>query len=488
MNIKLNENPFIILLVSVALLIATSLINWSDITNDGESDVIKNYNLLSELIPTQSDSITTEVASTEFIDPALIEAMKEDSIKKNVIDSTKLPTAEITTEVPVIQAPTDTTRTIIVDTAVIELKSPKVNGEVQIEDYTVSQHGLANFKRAIANRNSKVVRIAVIGDSYIEGDIFTQHIRELLQNRFGGQGVGYVAMDCITKKFRKSVKHNSSGWKTYSLNKKGGNNFYALSGLYCTSTKNTSASYSGTSFINNVNSWNSSKFLFIAPENTIIEVNAGNGWEKHDVIGGNDVKCISVAANTNKFEVKTEANSLIGLGVWLTGNNGISVDCMSLRGNSGITHTKVNSALAHEMSKYIDYDLIILEYGLNVLSASNTKYDFYANNIVKVVNHLRKCYPNADFLILGSGDRGVKTGSEIHSIKTAPYLVEAQREAARRSQCLFWDTREAMGGEDAVVTWCANGEINKDYIHLSTKGGKRLANIFVKSLLKAVNE
>lgn len=487
MSIKLNENPFIILLVTIVLLIAASLINWSDITNDGKGDVIKNYNLLSELIPAKSDSIAAEVASTEFIDPALIEAMKEDSIK-NVTDSAKLPIDKVATETPSIQAPTDTTRTIIVDTAIIELKSPKVNGEVQIEDYTVSQHGLANFKRAIANRNNKVVRVAVIGDSYIEGDIFTQHIRELLQNRFGGHGVGYVAMDCITKKFRKSVKHNSSGWKTFSLNKKGGNNFYALSGLYCTSTKNAYASYSGTSFINNVNSWNSSKFLFIAPENTIIEVNAGNGWEKHDVTGGNDVKCISVAANTNKFEVKTEGNSLIGLGVWLTGNNGISVDCMSLRGNSGITHTKVNSALAHQMAEFIDYDLIILEYGLNVLSASNTKYDFYANHIVKVVNHLRKCYPNADFLILGSGDRGVKIGSEMHSIKTASYLVEAQREAARRAQCLFWDTREAMGGEDAVVTWCANGEINKDYIHLSTKGGKKLANIFVKSLLKAVNE
>lgn len=488
MNIKLNENPFVILLIAIAILIASSLINWSDITNNGESDLIKNYNLLSELIPAKSDTVATEVTSTEFIDPALIEAMKEDSIEKNVTDSAKLPIDKIATETPSIQAPTDTTKTNIVDTAVIELKSPKVNGEVQIEDYTISQQGLANFKRAIANRSNKVVRVAVIGDSYIEGDIFTQHIRELLQNKYGGKGVGYVAMDCITKKFRKSVKHNSSGWKTYSLNKKGGKNFYTLPGLYCISAKNASASYSGTSYINNTNSWNSSKFLFIAPENSIIEVNVGNGWEKHDVSGGSDVKCISVAANTTKFEIKTETNSIIGLGVWLTSNNGISVDCMSLRGNSGITHTKINSALVHEMAKYIDYDLIILEYGLNVLSASNTKYDFYANHIVKVVNHLRKCYPNADFLILGSGDRGVKTGSEIHSIKTASYLVEAQRGAARRAQCLFWDTREAMGGEDAVVSWCANGEINKDYIHLSTKGGKKLANIFVKSLLKAVNE
>ncbi len=32
-----------------------------------------------------------------------------------------------------------------------------------------------------------------------------------------------------------------------------------------------------------------------------------------------------------------------------------------------------------------------------------------------------------------------------------------------------------MGGEDAVVQWSSTGLMNKDYIHLTHKGGARLA-------------
>ena len=43
-----------------------------------------------------------------------------------------------------------------------------------------------------------------------------------------------------------------------------------------------------------------------------------------------------------------------------------------------------------------------------------------------------------------------------------------------------------MGGENAIIEWCNNNEINKDYIHLSFKGGERLANLFVNSLNNAI--
>ena len=159
---------------------------------------------------------------------------------------------------------------------------------------------------------------------------------------------------------------------------------------------------------------------------------------------------------------------------------------MSLRGYSGITHNKINTDISRQVAEFVDYDLIIIEYGLNVLSGKNKKYDFYANYMVKVVNQIRNCHPNADILVIGCGDRGIKRGGSVQSMPTAPYLIDAQREVARRSQSFFWDTREAMGGEGAVVDWCSNSEINKDYIHLSFKGGERLANLLVNALNEAV--
>ena len=472
MNIKNGGQSFFIILIATFILFTLSFVNWTDITKktfdtNKESSFLKNFNIFSQLLPED----TTITGNYIEIDPALKEAMVAytNNTQQNVrVDSI--------------------TGDTIIDSAVIDIKKSIINGEIIIEDYSVSQKGMIKFKAALSQRNIRPVRIAIIGDSYIEGDIFTQNIREQLQTQYGGKGVGYVAIDCVSKKFRKSVEHISKGWSTSTLMKKNVQDFFILPGLYCKSTSNSYASFSGSSSINNVDNWDNSKFIFISPENSTIEINVGDGWTSHSITGSNNIQCISINKNTNKFEIKTSSKSIIGLGVWLNNNTGISIDCMSLRGYSGITHNKINKQLSEQLSEFINYDLIIIEYGLNVLSAKNSNYDYYANRMVTVVNQIRSCHPNAYILILGCGDRGIKNGNSIQSIKTTPSLISAQREVARRSQCFFWDTREAMGGSNAVVDWCNNNDINKDYIHLSFKGGERLANIFVKSLNTAINE
>ena len=83
---------------------------------------------------------------------------------------------------------------------------------------------------------------------------------------------------------------------------------------------------------------------------------------------------------------------------------------------------------------------------------------------------------------MGIGDRGEKRGGDVHSMASVQYMIEAQRTAARKARCLFWDTREAMGGNDAIVEWTRSGYANKDYIHMTHKGGARLAKEFFNSL------
>jgi hypothetical protein len=104
----------------------------------------------------------------------------------------------------------------------------------------------------------------------------------------------------------------------------------------------------------------------------------------------------------------------------------------------------------------------------------------------QVVAQVRKCYPNADILLLGIGDRGQKLGGEVQSLPTSQAMVDAQRNAAKASGCLFWDTREAMGGTNAAIAWREQGLINADYIHLNAKGGATLADTFIKSFKSAL--
>jgi lysophospholipase L1-like esterase len=134
------------------------------------------------------------------------------------------------------------------------------------------------------------------------------------------------------------------------------------------------------------------------------------------------------------------------------------------------------------MAKYIDYDLIIVEYGINALTSQQSDYSQYGKLMLEVIARVRQCYPNADILLMGIGDRGQKQGSVVHSIATAQNMVDMQRDIARRAQVVFWDTREAMGGEDAIVKWREAKHVNADYIHLNHEGGSVLAQEFINSL------
>ena len=446
---------WLILLIAVAVVVGASFVPWSRITGGK----VKDFNLISDIISGSNDTI--EVDERESMDPELLKAQKEEELNRQGI--------------------ADATDTII------QPVQPNKSGDLTIiEDYTSGSHGLSRFKAALAD--GRVARIAVVGDSYIEGDIMCQDLRSKMQTAYGGAGVGYMNMHSDFPGFRRSVKQGGNGWKSFLANGKCNFEFMWLAEQYAKPTGNATSTYQGVTALPHLEKWTSSKFMFIAPNSTTISIKAGGEWKEHAVTGQAGVQCISVDTLTTDFDIKINDPSLISLGVWLDGANGVAVDCMSSRGFSGITLTKINPELCHQMSKYLDYDLIILEFGINAMSSKQTNYNVYQSRMVEVIRHVRECYPKADILLMGIGDRGEKSNGAIKSMKSCPYMVAAQRDAARQAHCLFWDTREAMGGEDAIVGWAQEGCANKDYIHLTHKGGDRLATALFNALQNALKE
>lgn len=450
---KDKGNPFLIITAAVAAVAALSVVPWSDITK-GQ---IKDYNIISDILP--NDKVVA--TASEPIDPALASAIKSDNGK---------------TKQNSVYANDTTAKTI----------NPRVNGQVIIEDYSQTGNGLAHVKQALAHCTDRTVRIAVIGDSYIEGDIFTMHIRQELQNLYGGAGVGYVPLASEVSGFRTSIRESSKGWTIHDMRKKDSKKYKPLSGEYFTTDGTASVKYTGTSKIKHADSWNSVKFLYITPTDGTVTIATDAGEQSYAVSASADVQCIEVSGLTTTTTISTDIAGFTSLGAYVNNTNGIALDNMSLRGNSGISHRTLDEQLATQMRKYINYDLIILEYGINALSSQQTDYTAYGKIMQQVVAQVRKCYPNADILLLGIGDRGQKLGGEVQSLPTSQAMVDAQRNAAKASGCLFWDTREAMGGTNAAIAWREQGLINADYIHLNAKGGATLADTFIKSFKSAL--
>lgn len=77
---------------------------------------------------------------------------------------------------------------------------------------------MMRFNRALTRGAAgRPVRIAVLGDSFIEGDIITADLREQLQNLCGGRGVGFVPFASPLAKFRGTVLHSFSNWDIYNI-------------------------------------------------------------------------------------------------------------------------------------------------------------------------------------------------------------------------------------------------------------------------------
>lgn len=474
MNNSSKHITFLVV-ISFGLLLILSAVPWSRLTNN----YIKDFNLFEDLFPSEQVMMSSDIPQ----DPELQSLLSAGNIAEGgggsapvLADSTVSDSAAVDTVAP---AP-----------AIAATEAPVRDGVVMIEDYTGDSMPLRRFRTALAEAGSRTVRVAVLGDSYIEGDIFCQNLRELLCERFGGEGVGYVPMHTEFPGFRRSVRQTDSGWKMHDIrNLASRDTIRPLSGCYAKSTGKASAKFEGTKALAGTASWTNSSFVFISPAAGTITLTASDDVPyTFEVEASRAPQVLNLPGLTTSFKIESSIPGLIGLGVYLEGSRGVRLDCMSVRGNSGMGLRSLKKPMCSDISELADYDLIILEFGMNAISADCTDYTNYGKAMEKAIHRVAEYYPEADIILMGVGDRGAKKGTEVKSLEAVAAMTKAQRETAARCRINFWDTRAAMGGEDAVVDWRSRKLLNADYIHLNHAGGAELAKLFDSALQIAVNE
>ena len=380
------------------------------------------------------------------------------------------------------------------DTATGDWPPRRAGDVILFEDYSVGQTGLSHLLSALCGRDTlgRPVRIAFLGDSFIEADIFTQDVRSLLQSRYGGCGVGYLAMHSDFPGFRRSVVQSDAGWEVHSVLKPADVDWgiMTLHQQYFVPLEGAKGLYRGTTRIERADSWNLSRFVFVAHNDCSVQLKiADSDWQTFPIEGSPEIQTLEMPGNTNLFQVRMGAvPGFAAIGVWLDDTGGVAVDNISTRGYSGLSLASLSQSRSRQMNHAVPYDAIVLQYGLNVMTPEILRYDSYARRMVAVIKHLQACYPQTDIILMGVGDRSRKVNGSFTTMQAAVALSRAQRMAARSAGIVFWDTFEAMGGQNGMLDYVAKKQANKDYTHINHKGGKRLAEEFVKSLEYLVNQ
>lgn len=400
--------------------------------------------------------------------------------------------------------PKDVAQSLGLETEVDEL--PKVkpafvdscpSGMVCIEDYADStQRGMRPFYEALSKVKTlnRPVRIAYFGDSFIECDIFTSDLRALLQEHFGGQGVGWLDMHPPYAKNRITVRQSSGGWSDFCVLDKGkynvqnlsvGQRYFIPRGTAWTEIHGVDRARWDTTEVHT---------LYLrtnAPSTIGLQLNGGSAIALHPK-GTGHVEAVSYAgrAGSVRWKVPPGGNTICW-GVAEEGRRGVSLDNFSLRGSSGTTMAEIPEQNLTELNAVREYDLIVLQFGLNVANKKQTDYSNYTKQMQGVVEKMKKCFPHAGILIVGIGDREDRMADgKLHTMRGVKALSRYQQNLAADCGVAFWNLYEAMGGEGSMVKMveAKPAEAGKDYTHINMLGGKRLAGILYKSLLHGYNQ
>lgn len=377
-------------------------------------------------------------------------------------------------------------------------EQPIVNGEkvTAIEDYSGGEGvSIDDFCLLLGDATKdRVVRIAFLGDSYIEGDIITADVRERLQSLYGGKGVGFVPFSTPLAMHRPTIKQTYGGWTNYSVVKKKSapeelaDKFFISGTLSIPDSSSAWVLYETTGYRKNVAQSPSVRLLFENADVCSMKLTINDSIERvftPDPVGQvQQIVASGTAIKKVRVDVENQAG-FIGYGVVFESPAGVGVDNYSIRSNSGIalfgTSAKVNS----QIGRMLGYDLVVLQYGLNAMSPDVTNYAGYRQNMVRVVNYIKRSFPNAAILLMGVGDRSTTDNGEFVTMPVVPIMIKEQRAIAKECGVAFWDTFTAMGGENSMPEFVDKGWAAKDYTHLSFGGGKYIAKQLVNALLYA---
>lgn len=352
------------------------------------------------------------------------------------------------------------------------------------------------------NELSQPLRIIHFGDSQLEGDRISGVLRENLQSLFGGCGVGYIPIS-ETNAGRLNVIKREQGWQRYQVfgkGKKGTHNKYGFLGYYY-----NVQSDSGKVGEAQITIRKNSRYFKHAQHFELFSILYGNNSLPAPYKLSTDTGVVSKGQLTKTTTVNKKSWQFNGfetgkINFALTSNNttniygfsmdcrkGIAVDNVALRGSSGTDFTKIDKTTLKNQLSHLNTGLIIFQFGLNVVPSELKNYKFYENMIYKQLKLFKELLPTTSILVISVTDA---CKDETTSFENINKVRDAQKNAAKRANCAFWDLYEVMGGHNSMPAWVnANPSLaEKDYKHFNKRGAKVIGNKLFNAIIADYND
>ncbi|WP_158942746.1 GDSL-type esterase/lipase family protein [Granulicella sp. S190] len=363
-----------------------------------------------------------------------------------------------------------------------------LQSEFLIDDNGALDHFYAALRNLSTGPNKRDVRIVHYGDSPTTADLITGDARDLLQERFGNAGPGFIL---IAKPWawygHHGVEVSGDGWKIDTAVGSMREADYGLGGAIftgpvgATSTIHLSA-HDSTSieveYLAEPNGGNLEVIADGAPAGTV---------QTAAETRQNAAASVPLPLGTKKVELHVTGSTVQLFGVAFSRDNpGLTYDSIGLNGASTTVMSRAFNPVTFAVSlAHRNPDLVVINYGTNESSFPAYVEKQYEPELIRAIGRVRSALPNASILIMSPMDRGERSGDQISTMRAIPEIVAIQQRVAQQTGCGFFNTYQAMGGSGTMARWYDRhpAMVGADLIHPSPQGARIIAQLLTGQLL-----
>ena len=367
-------------------------------------------------------------------------------------------------EFPVYAEETDT---------VPEEKPQPVIPKIIVDSTTDSRIFLRRFYASLNESDQHMIRVLHYGDSQIEEDRMTQQIREALQARYGGKGVGLMPLaQTIPSLTVKQSLYLNGRFANPSISMQrymvyGPKSMQRTDGLY---------GIMGQMAVMNDSLAKGSENVRVICKPAIQTARYEN-WRVladssiHYTIHGDTV---DLTGRGNVYGLSQESTT------------GVIVDNLPMRGCLGLVFTKMDSMQLATTYRNLNVRLIIMQYGGNAIPFNRNPgtISSIVRGLREQVRHLQACAPNADILFIGPSDMLTQIDGEWHTYPMVPYMDRLLRKMALEENIAYFSLYRWMGGAGSMLRWQEVGLAGSDGVHFNRAGARKAGNAVANWILE----
>jgi len=353
----------------------------------------------------------------------------------------------------------------------------------------LNPQALAPFFGALGDlehhRRDRVVRILHFGDSHTAADYWTGRMRQTLQARFGNGGPGLILPGRPWRGYHHEGVDMQEGlhWPADSLRGKTCEGWVGLTGAALAPPAEgifrLEAAFKEVrvQLLEAAESKNPPAHgplqMELLSEKPVGEGRTLRVFRKAEP-GGLQSLALQVPPGT----------TLLGVELY-SGQPGVVYDELGLNGAELLDLERWKPELRRELLTLARPDLIVLAYGTNDMGRTDLPPAEYEARATKLFAALKR-ESGASVLVVGPLDRIGRKRRQVPQLRAgAKWVNRALKGAALASGCAFWDARQAMGGEGALLKWKRRGLAQKDLVHLTGLGYQKLGDLLGAALVNA---